>query len=184
MLLVGFPPAIIFLFVPVLACKQCELDFDLFQTSKRHMPYLFVRGDGVILVSPPLRTSWRHFSPFVRSYCQKLQETQNSIWTDNHREPLHQRFSTNSVCWSLKRKHWQQRFFKWFCMLEPGKSWECELCDSKSWVFLDSQCQHEFFKDPLTEGMVLQTLSIDPCYTIWEMTFWMQLFISAVKLGS
>jgi hypothetical protein len=57
MLLVGFPPAIIFLFVPVFACKQCELDFGLFQTSKRHMPYLFVRGDGVILVSPPLRTS-------------------------------------------------------------------------------------------------------------------------------
>lgn len=27
------------------------------QTSRRHVPYLFVRGDGVILVSPPLRTS-------------------------------------------------------------------------------------------------------------------------------
>eukprot|EP00850_Spirogloea_muscicola_P019231 SM000186S04149 [mRNA] locus=s186:120812:121930:- [translate_table: standard] len=27
-----------------------------FQTSKRKVPFLFVRGDGVILVSPPLRT--------------------------------------------------------------------------------------------------------------------------------
>jgi U6 snRNA-associated Sm-like protein LSm3 len=26
-----------------------------FQTQKRMVPYLFVRGDGVILVSPPLR---------------------------------------------------------------------------------------------------------------------------------
>ena len=25
------------------------------QTNKRTMPFLFVRGDGVILVSPPLR---------------------------------------------------------------------------------------------------------------------------------
>lgn len=28
----------------------------LMQTSKRMVPYLFVRGDGVILISPPLRT--------------------------------------------------------------------------------------------------------------------------------
>ncbi|GJM88702.1 hypothetical protein PR202_ga05252 [Eleusine coracana subsp. coracana] len=28
-----------------------------FQTSKRTIPFLFVRGDGVILVSPPLRTA-------------------------------------------------------------------------------------------------------------------------------
>jgi U6 snRNA-associated Sm-like protein LSm3 len=26
------------------------------QTQKRSVPYLFVRGDGVILVSPPLRS--------------------------------------------------------------------------------------------------------------------------------
>lgn len=26
------------------------------QTNKRMVPYLFVRGDGVILVSPPLRS--------------------------------------------------------------------------------------------------------------------------------
>lgn len=26
------------------------------QTNKRVIPYLFVRGDGIILVSPPLRT--------------------------------------------------------------------------------------------------------------------------------
>ena len=30
--------------------------FCLLQTNKRVIPYLFVRGDGVILVSPPLRT--------------------------------------------------------------------------------------------------------------------------------
>ena len=28
----------------------------LLQTNKRMVPYLFVRGDGVILVSPPLRS--------------------------------------------------------------------------------------------------------------------------------
>lgn len=120
-----------------------------------------------LLYGPTVRNYNRHKTPFGLTIIGK---------------PLHQRFSTNSVCWSLKRKHWQQRFFKWFCRLKPGKGWECELCDSKSWVFLDSQCQHEFFKDPLTEGMVLQTLSIDPCYTIWKMAFWMQLFISAVNL--
>eukprot|EP00976_Prorocentrum_cordatum_P043989 890188-Prorocentrum_minimum.AAC.2 len=27
------------------------------RTQKRHVQYLFVRGDGVILVSPPLRSS-------------------------------------------------------------------------------------------------------------------------------
>jgi len=30
---------------------------EIVKTSKRVVPYLFVRGDGVILVSPPLRTS-------------------------------------------------------------------------------------------------------------------------------
>uniref|UniRef100_A0A0D6R093 Sm domain-containing protein n=1 Tax=Araucaria cunninghamii TaxID=56994 RepID=A0A0D6R093_ARACU len=30
---------------------------EIVKTSRRHVPYLFVRGDGVILVSPPLRTS-------------------------------------------------------------------------------------------------------------------------------
>ncbi|KAG0567809.1 hypothetical protein M758_7G113600 [Ceratodon purpureus] len=30
---------------------------EIVRTSKRNVPYLFVRGDGVILVSPPLRTS-------------------------------------------------------------------------------------------------------------------------------
>ncbi|KAG6545710.1 hypothetical protein Mapa_012895 [Marchantia paleacea] len=30
---------------------------EIVRTAKRHVPYLFVRGDGVILVSPPLRTS-------------------------------------------------------------------------------------------------------------------------------
>lgn len=29
------------------------------QTTRRTVPFLFVRGDGVILVSPPLRTAWR-----------------------------------------------------------------------------------------------------------------------------
>lgn len=29
---------------------------NLMQTRKRMLPYLFVRGDGVILISPPLRT--------------------------------------------------------------------------------------------------------------------------------
>ncbi|KAG4997066.1 hypothetical protein JHK84_028090 [Glycine max] len=29
----------------------------LLQTTKRTVPFLFVRGDGVILVSPPLRTT-------------------------------------------------------------------------------------------------------------------------------
>lgn len=28
---------------------------ELFKTTKRSIPMLFVRGDGVILVSPPLR---------------------------------------------------------------------------------------------------------------------------------
>lgn len=31
--------------------------FVLFQTTRRTVPFLFVRGDGVILVSPPLRTA-------------------------------------------------------------------------------------------------------------------------------
>ncbi|KAH7416364.1 hypothetical protein KP509_14G087800 [Ceratopteris richardii] len=30
---------------------------EIVRTSKRQIPFLFVRGDGVILVSPPLRTS-------------------------------------------------------------------------------------------------------------------------------
>lgn len=44
------------------------LDDDLFfpllplQTKKRTVPFLFVRGDGgVILVSPPLRTAWFNY---------------------------------------------------------------------------------------------------------------------------
>jgi U6 snRNA-associated Sm-like protein LSm3 len=28
---------------------------EIYKTSKRNIPMLFVRGDGVILVSPPLR---------------------------------------------------------------------------------------------------------------------------------
>jgi len=32
---------------------QCQV---VLQTNKRMVPYLFVRGDGVILVSPPLRS--------------------------------------------------------------------------------------------------------------------------------
>ncbi|QCD94571.1 U6 snRNA-associated Sm-like protein LSm3 [Vigna unguiculata] len=30
---------------------------DVEETTKRTVPFLFVRGDGVILVSPPLRTA-------------------------------------------------------------------------------------------------------------------------------
>mmetsp|Transcript_14487 Transcript_14487/g.31003 ORF Transcript_14487/g.31003 Transcript_14487/m.31003 type:complete len:99 (+) Transcript_14487:197-493(+) len=30
---------------------------EIIKTQKRHVQYLFVRGDGVILVSPPLRSS-------------------------------------------------------------------------------------------------------------------------------
>ncbi|KAF8055711.1 Sm-like protein LSM3B [Hirschfeldia incana] len=30
---------------------------EIVRTSKRKIPFLFVRGDGVILVSPPLRTT-------------------------------------------------------------------------------------------------------------------------------
>lgn len=30
---------------------------EILNTTKRHIPMLFVRGDGVILISPPLRTS-------------------------------------------------------------------------------------------------------------------------------
>lgn len=37
-----------------------EVDEETFEeivkTTKRQVPYLFVRGDGVILISPPLRT--------------------------------------------------------------------------------------------------------------------------------
>lgn len=37
-----------------------EVDDETFEeivkTTKRKVPYLFVRGDGVILISPPLRT--------------------------------------------------------------------------------------------------------------------------------
>jgi U6 snRNA-associated Sm-like protein LSm3 len=29
---------------------------EIIKTSKRALPFLFVRGDGVILVSPPLRS--------------------------------------------------------------------------------------------------------------------------------
>lgn len=29
---------------------------EILKTSKRHIPMLFVRGDCVILISPPLRT--------------------------------------------------------------------------------------------------------------------------------
>lgn len=34
-----------------------ETSEQILSTSKRQIPMLFVRGDGVILVSPPLRTS-------------------------------------------------------------------------------------------------------------------------------
>ena len=30
---------------------------EIIKTSKRHIDMLFVRGDGVILISPPLRTT-------------------------------------------------------------------------------------------------------------------------------
>lgn len=30
---------------------------EVYRTTKRNIPMLFVRGDGVILVSPPMRTS-------------------------------------------------------------------------------------------------------------------------------
>ena len=30
---------------------------EIYRTSKRNLPMLFVRGDGVILISPPLRGS-------------------------------------------------------------------------------------------------------------------------------
>ncbi|GFS06022.1 U6 snRNA-associated Sm-like protein LSm3 [Elysia marginata] len=30
---------------------------EIFKTTKRTIPMLFVRGDGVILVSPPMRTA-------------------------------------------------------------------------------------------------------------------------------
>ena len=30
---------------------------EIYRTSKRSLPMLFVRGDGVILISPPLRGS-------------------------------------------------------------------------------------------------------------------------------
>ena len=47
---------------PLWSCLCCRwrLCFDRLachlQTNKRMVPYLFVRGDGVILISPPLRT--------------------------------------------------------------------------------------------------------------------------------
>ena len=34
--------------------ETCE---EIIKTSKRQIAMLFVRGDGVILISPPLRTS-------------------------------------------------------------------------------------------------------------------------------
>lgn len=46
-----------FLFVILLLVISDSLLF-LFQTTRRTVPFLFVRGDGVILVSPPLRTAW------------------------------------------------------------------------------------------------------------------------------
>lgn len=30
---------------------------EVYRTTKRNIPMLFVRGDGVILVSPPMRTA-------------------------------------------------------------------------------------------------------------------------------
>lgn len=33
----------------------CFVFFSLFQSTKRNIPMLFVRGDGVVLVAPPLR---------------------------------------------------------------------------------------------------------------------------------
>ena len=41
--------------------KTIEIKEDVFEstvkTEKRHMPALFVRGDGIILISPPTRSS-------------------------------------------------------------------------------------------------------------------------------
>ena len=32
-----------------------ETDEEIVKTQKRQIPYLFVRGDGIILIAPPLR---------------------------------------------------------------------------------------------------------------------------------
>jgi U6 snRNA-associated Sm-like protein LSm3 len=32
-----------------------ETDEEIVKTQKRQIPYLFIRGDGIILISPPLR---------------------------------------------------------------------------------------------------------------------------------
>ena len=37
-------------------CSSSANHLNVLQTNKRMVPYLFVRGDGVILVSPPLRS--------------------------------------------------------------------------------------------------------------------------------
>ncbi len=39
---------------PLLLLRTCPVHHA--QTQKRSVPYLFVRGDGIILVSPPLRS--------------------------------------------------------------------------------------------------------------------------------
>ncbi|GJN14520.1 hypothetical protein PR202_gb01359 [Eleusine coracana subsp. coracana] len=43
--------------VRICYADESTLPLCSFQTSKRTIPFLFVRGDGVILVSPPLRTA-------------------------------------------------------------------------------------------------------------------------------
>lgn len=32
-----------------------ETQEEILRTAKRSIPYLFIRGDGIILISPPLR---------------------------------------------------------------------------------------------------------------------------------
>jgi U6 snRNA-associated Sm-like protein LSm3 len=32
-----------------------ETDEEIVKTQKRQIPYLFIRGDGIILIAPPLR---------------------------------------------------------------------------------------------------------------------------------
>lgn len=33
---------------------------EVYKTAKRTIPFLFIRGDGVILVSPPMRINWKN----------------------------------------------------------------------------------------------------------------------------
>lgn len=47
----------VFLWLKWMFCK-CKLFFPSSQSTKRNIPMLFVRGDGVVLVAPPLRVGW------------------------------------------------------------------------------------------------------------------------------